>query len=104
MAKYSQKDDIMLMSLRREGMSFERIGEYIGRHGKSVSARYYWLTKKGWTLNEGLTQKQIAEAIPATKLRKCLCCGRSFNSEGPGNRLCQSCRHTASSHDHCYMV
>lgn len=26
------------------------------------------------------------------KRRPCLCCGKQFDSEGPGNRLCAPCR------------
>lgn len=32
-------------------------------------------------------------AINRRGMRKCLCCGIDFMSEGPGNRLCQTCRH-----------
>lgn len=27
--------------------------------------------------------------------RPCMCCGRTFQSEGPHNRLCQKCRTTS---------
>lgn len=30
------------------------------------------------------------------RVRACLCCGRSFWSAGPGNRLCPVCRREAS--------
>jgi hypothetical protein len=32
-------------------------------------------------------------------MRSCLCCRRSFESEGPGNRLCKHCRSVIGSLD-----
>ena len=36
----------------------------------------------------------LQEAAAETKVRKCLCCGSHFASEGPGNRICGRCRTT----------
>lgn len=30
--------------------------------------------------------------LQITTVRRCLCCGREFRSEGPHNRLCSQCR------------
>lgn len=35
-----------------------------------------------------------AAAPPTTTKRRCLSCGRPFDSAGPGNRICGSCRST----------
>lgn len=43
-------------------------------------------------------QMQRAEREAARrKTRKCLCCGREFQSEGPGHRLCDLHRRTIGS-------
>jgi hypothetical protein len=35
-----------------------------------------------------------AAALPTTTKRRCLSCGSHFDSAGPGNRICGSCRST----------
>jgi tRNA(Ile2) C34 agmatinyltransferase TiaS len=30
------------------------------------------------------------------KLRRCLMCGRMFDSHGPGNRICKKCKSTSA--------
>lgn len=54
----------------------------------------------GATLSHG-SRRSPTPATPAAKgraervqHRRCLCCGRGFESEGPGNRICGSCRNT----------
>ena len=32
----------------------------------------------------------------STNVKKCLCCGKSFPSEGPGNRICRQCKNTSA--------
>lgn len=34
---------------------------------------------------------------PRGGMRKCLCCGKDFHSNGPGNRMCYGCRARSAS-------
>jgi hypothetical protein len=39
-----------------------------------------------------ITDPQAYRAASQRKLRDCLSCHRAFLSEGPGNRICTSCK------------
>lgn len=66
------------------------------------------LYRAGATIDEivrltGLQKSTIRHRIemdirprPKTPPRKCLCCGRTFASTGPGNRMCARCRARAA--------
>lgn len=75
-ARYSAAEDERIRTLRAAGNKVRDIAQALGRSEESVSSRMRWIDGVG-----GQSSK-----------RKCLCCGRTFPSEGPHNRLCGSCR------------
>lgn len=58
------------------------VGEERESEGGGCSVRVYRLSSR--TAGAPPRRPRIS--------RPCLCCGRSFDSEGPHNRLCPSCR------------
>ena len=44
---------------------------------------------------KAIIPKAVREAVETTP-RACLRCGETFDSEGPGNRLCDCCREFAT--------
>ena len=83
---WSPETDATLLRLRGEGVAWKEIGAAMGRLTNSVMARFSLLQHRA---AESTARQRQAERI---KVRACLCCGKSFKSEGPHNRLCDSCR------------
>lgn len=67
-----------VFALRREGATYLEIAQLTGL-SKSVVNNI---------LNRVSTARRCAKGSP----RACLCCGATFKSEGPHNRLCNACR------------
>lgn len=72
----------------------------LGRTEQAVLQR---LDRLRITIDDRIQERELAQLAPqprfgrlkpATRpgLRKCLCCGRDFMSEGAHNRLCLTCR------------
>lgn len=72
--KWSSADRQKAWRLRCTGKTLEEIGQELGRSVGSVN-----------------TCLQAMRHASAAKKRPCLCCGKTFHSAGPHNRLCISC-------------
>lgn len=79
-------EDARLADLRAKNLSLMDIGVLMGRPHTSIKSRIETLARHA--------AAPPAPPAPADtrKVRKCLCCGREFNSDGPHNRLCGPCR------------
>jgi len=81
--EWTPEEDARLADLRGKGLSLEAVGELMGRPHTSIKSRIETLARHA---AEG------AAHANTRKVRKCLCCGREFTSEGAHNRLCGVCR------------
>ncbi|SMH62563.1 hypothetical protein [Azospirillum agricola] len=79
-------------------------------HGVEIRAdliKRGWVVVVGWIGNTSilrltaLGRDALVDAPPpqqdqrhTLRQRRCLCCGEDFASEGPGNRVCRSCKDT----------
>lgn len=72
---WSKEDTRQLEIMVSEGKTSRQIADALGRSEASANRRIDNLSE---------TRK--------TAKRPCLCCGKAFNSEGPHNRLCATCR------------
>ena len=77
----------LIRTLEQRGLvTVERIGiQQRYRVGEAATA---WLAVK----SGGWKQRRAAHEKKRKQRRACLCCGKSFLSEGPHNRLCNACR------------
>lgn len=73
--KWSAEEDAELTRLQQAGVSPIAMAKKLGRRESSVYRRLETLAMR-----------------PVRKERQCMCCRRSFQSEGPHNRLCCTCR------------
>lgn len=80
---WTEEDDQLLCALAIEGQTVPQIAARLGRTSGSVTARMHRKGLKLWTLRA---------AAGGMKTRPCLCCGTAFVSEGPHNRMCDTCR------------
>jgi IS30 family transposase len=76
--RWSSEDDANLKVMLKQGMTKRQIARVLGRPESSVHTRAEIVNK-------------------STQQRKCMCCEKSFSSEGPHNRLCTSCRNKSFS-------
>ena len=76
-ARWSPEDHATAVRLRAEGKTYAQIGSVLGRSFMSVNKRLNKICKL---------------SKPKPKFRPCLCCTKTFLSEGPHNRLCPDCR------------
>jgi hypothetical protein len=98
----------MIRVCRHCGREFEAKGarSYCGRPAcRAAKQEYDRVYKHIWHLanRRRLTAQQRVEHTKprknnTTKLRKCLRCGRMFESFGPENRLCNLCRQSIKDH------
>lgn len=83
---FSPVEDNLLRDLVDEGIKPSAIAKRLGRPESSVYRRIQTLG-----LAQGATRKTQ---------RNCLCCSKSFLSDGPHNRLCSRCRRIETSPFH----
>lgn len=79
---WTPAQDKSLLALRAAGNNIAQLATALGRGKGSISSRL-----------QDLGMGSPPAPAPTAKARPCLCCGKRFNSTGPGNRLCQKCRH-----------
>lgn len=72
---WTPAEDTQVRELVAVGKTGSAIAKAIGRSESSVYRRI-----------------EILAARAKTTKRPCMCCGKTFNSAGPHNRLCGSCR------------
>jgi hypothetical protein len=65
------------------------LSNWIARGGKPIAGPY---TSHG---NAVAALPGVEARLKPVLICKCLCCRNLFNSTGPGNRLCPSCRRDA---------
>lgn len=96
---WTTEEDARLNDLLGRGLSVVDIATLMDRAETSIYSRIKTLAGK--TAAElrragaevpNLAHYQARKPRRATSTRKCMCCGRAFNSEGPHNRLCGICR------------
>lgn len=80
---WTPEEDRQIETLRQEGLSLREIAESIGRPHSSTVSRASKI---------GARKKKPEEVRRATQPHVCLGCGSTFDSVGPQNRLCGSCR------------
>lgn len=78
---WTKQEERRLHELRAQGMDFAEIGARLNRHPHAVETR-------ARLLSYGLVYAKKSEGLRIP----CLNCRKPFPSEGPHNRLCQSCR------------
>ncbi len=102
---WTPAEEDTLVEMRVSGADFKQISAAINRRYACCVTRYGEFVEAG--LAPHMCSKRLAAAragtlppMPAATLpkrnktrRTCLCCGRVFDSSGPGNRLCKTCRH-----------
>lgn len=83
-------------TLHGRDWSVAEIGQELGRAKSSVLYRLKKLSQAGaggQPREETAKRKYSLRGTSDThRPHNCLCCGRKFNSEGPHNRMCSSCR------------
>lgn len=84
--EWTQADDERLLALRRGNKPWKEIAIALGRLQNSAAARFSLLQQRA---AESTEREHRAARV---KDRPCMCCGRAFTSEGPHNRMCNSCR------------
>lgn len=73
-----------LVRLWREGVKNSDIAKALGRSANAISVKASRI---------GLPPKDRIPDMPSTmKVRSCLRCRSQFFSEGPGNRICGTCK------------
>lgn len=98
--KWTAREDVQMLTLYIGGHTADEIGKSLCRSTTAVEQRMSVLrNKKGVQVNRKHTDAEALLAEPikapaaiAQRKRPCLCCGASFFSSGPGNRLCSECR------------
>jgi hypothetical protein len=79
---YTDEECALIRKLRDvDRLPWQQIADRMGRgnSGTAVRAKYIKLIEE-------------PEPAPTTKPRKCLRCTLTFQSSGPGNRMCDDCR------------
>lgn len=74
--------------LRAAGASYQEIADITGLSQSQIS---YRLRKAAETTAPPQRRRK------GTTERACMCCGKTFLSEGAHNRLCGACRHRSAS-------
>lgn len=87
--RYTPHDIRRLRAMREAGKGFHEIGRALSRSPGSCQAT---ASQYGIYL-----QKTIKARRRGRKYIPCLKCRNPFESEGPHNRLCESCRHVSPS-------
>lgn len=110
----------LLVDLCDGKRSAQDIGKLVGLTRDAVISRLQRLAKHGMvtTIGDGMSKRYIAVDVrdpvdmdelleiddgpkpPLPQQRACLSCGKVFWSFGPGNRLCEFHRRTASGSDY----
>lgn len=86
--KWTEAEKEQVKEARLRGESNRAIGERMGRSAHAV-------VMIAGTMGFGRKQRapmQRTKAPAPRAVRNCLCCRRTFESSGPGNRLCKGCR------------
>ncbi|MCE6959654.1 GcrA family cell cycle regulator [Cereibacter sphaeroides] len=90
--QWSDEEIDQLIDLWGKNLSNFEIGERIGRRENAVAIKASRLKLPP----KAVAQVQLAlgrtSRRPGAKVRPCLCCQRQFFSEGPGNRICDTCK------------
>ena len=104
--EFTEAEDAYLIEAVRLGITRVEIAQALGRQRDTIMSRMALLKARGVALPAGdpanrrgrlpqgsaslATLRAVAKAS-RRQPRACLCCGRSFSSEGPHNRLCIRC-------------
>ena len=79
---------------RAQGMTWEQLADEVG--GISAKGLSAWWAHQTRTAQAAARFRERfkcpASSPPDTTPRNCLRCQKTFDSEGPHNRLCNSCR------------
>ncbi len=78
-----------LIDLWKRHIPFGRIARTMGRSRKSIAIK---ASRLGLTMRPYWNDPFAANARKRGRARSCLSCRRTFFSEGPGNRICNSCK------------
>ena len=93
---YTRWEDQIIIEGRKANKEYKEIAERLPhRQTSSVKdrARKLGLTQPR---SRGGARPQGQKKDEGHAARKCLCCGRMFNSEWIGNRICKSCSNTVA--------
>jgi hypothetical protein len=79
---------------RQQGRTWDQLAEEVGNiTAKGLSAWWAGRTRTAQEMAKFRARlKRPVEPKPNTTPRKCLRCQKTFDSEGPHNRMCGSCR------------
>ncbi len=79
--KWTREDDLKLLDMKIAGKPLEQITRALDRSASAVSRRLHVLLTQG-----------VRDAPAPNERRACLDCGRDFDSDGIGNRICDLCK------------
>jgi hypothetical protein len=82
---------------RRDGKSWERIADDVGNiTGKGLACWWAAQTRSARRAKNRDALRKPDGPPPGTTKRACLRCNKTFDSEGPHNRMCNPCRYATS--------
>ena len=87
---WTPEQDSLLNKLIQEGLSYAKIGNILDRPASSIVSRIETLASHAAGVKRAVLFTETPKSCSRT--RPCLCCGKSFTSDGPHNRLCNTCR------------
>ena len=87
---WTPEEDSLLHKLRQEKLNNATIGKILDRPASSISSRFETLASHAAGVKRAILFTETPKSCSRT--RPCLCCGKSFASDGPHNRLCSTCR------------
>lgn len=103
--QWSPAEDARLITMIIGGDSRTLIAERLGRPRTSIDSRLYLLRAKGHlspptSPAEAASPSDAPErggpypaaSVRSARTRPCMCCQKSFRSDGSHNRLCLNCR------------
>lgn len=92
---WSTREDQLLFTLLRSRMKHVEIAATLRRPPSSIASRIETLTHQGRMFHRDHLSPAAPSAPTLRKPRRqrlCMCCGKTFLSEGAHNRLCTTCR------------
>lgn len=90
---WAKADDEILLLMHEQGSSVESIALVVERPWRNVEKRLNeLLTALPPATGPGAKAKPVK---PAKVCRQCLCCQKTFLSDGPHHRMCNPCRKAA---------
>jgi len=95
------EEDRQLIQMLESGASHSDISIALDRSISSVSSRIDTLDL---TVERRDRKAQVVQKKPLRQERKCLCCPKTFYSDGPHHRMCDRCRIKAANDSNPFCI